>query len=554
MNNTISIPTLKQGGLTHNAQILLCKRYYSKLGDNPQCEHCGKQHETHEEFLTRVAGPKGSVYREQIEDGKFLPNSPTLFNRGLHNGTLSACFVLEIQDSMLDDQGIMDIGRDAAAITKFGGGVGYYFGNLRAKGSPVSSTHGKACGPVEVMRYLHAVGRMITQSGKRAAAQMGVMPVEHLDILEFITCKNENPDDLSTFNISVSVDDSFMDKVVAGDGYANFIFNRMAESCWQTGDPGVIFRDRVNADNPTPDEGPILGCNPCSEQFLKHNESCNLASLNLMAFYNPDTKRIDWDGMKLTVAVMVRYLNDILDENVYPTEGIKEASLHTRRIGIGFMGLGDLLASLEMDYDSPEARLLASNVAKHIRAQAEASTKFLGERDGVAPCYEGTATVRRNAIVTSIQPTGTTALLLGVSTGLEPLFALQNTRQTADGDTLIERPLSLEILRACGSTYLPKIAEDIAAEDHISMVGAVQPHIDNGISKTVNLPNSATVEDIRKCMMQAWVDGCKAVSIFRDGCRDKQVLTKCGDEVCSLGDMPSELDTEYPDVTTGDEV
>ena len=541
MNSLINRPTLIEGEIAHNAQILLCKRYYAKIGDGLHlCSYCGGVHERHEDFLNRVAGPRGTDIREQIESGKFLPNSPTLFNRGLNNGTLSACFVLEIQDSMLEDDGIMAIGRDAAAITKFGGGVGYYFGNLRPKGAPVSSTHGKACGPVEVMRYLHAVGRMITQSGKRAAAQMGVMPIEHQDILEFITCKDENPNDLSTFNISVSVGDDFMEKVYNGDKYANFVLDRMATSCWTTGDPGIIFRDRVNVDNPTPDEGPILGCNPCSEQFLKHNESCNLASLNLMAFYNVENGTFDWEGMKFTVALMVRYLNQILDENIYPTEAIREASLYTRRIGVGFMGLGDLLAVMGVEYDTSTARVFAANIAKYIRMQCERTSKYLATRDGQAPCFEGTDTMKRNAIVTSVQPTGTTAILLGVSTGIEPLFALDNTRETADGDTLIERPLSVQWLSAQGKS-MPKVADDISSADHIRMVGAVQPFVDNGISKTVNLPHSASVDDIRDAMLFAWVEGCKAVSIFRDGCRDKQVLNKCGDEVCAPGQLPDEI-------------
>ena len=907
-------PTLKQSELTENAQILLCKRYYSKLGDNPICELCGQAHETHDEFLTRVAGPIDSIYRKQIEGGKFLPNSPTLFNRGLDNGTLSACFVLEIQDNMLDDDGIMDVGRDAAAITKYGGGVGYYFGNLRPKGTPVNSTHGKACGPVEVMRYLHAVGRMITQSGKRAAAQMGVMPVEHLDILEFITCKNENPDDLSTFNISVSVPDSFMKLVESGDDYANYLFDNITQSAWNTGDPGLIFRDRVNRDNPTPEDGPILACNPCcltgdtwimttigprqikdligkrfqarlngkgyystpagffskgvgkvyqlntkegytlkltpehkimtpegwvkaqdlqagskivinnhrnhlywpglyteeqgyvmgslvgdgyinkdkgvlafwpgvedangevrspgafasmarameicqsmdtghifkgefqhvptrgqysialkslgslatelgifarekcisptmekassqfaigflrgffdadgsvqgdakhsisvrlgqadlgrlegvqrmllrlgiastiyknrklagesylpdgkggykyyptkamheivisrenvvrfrdvvgfvdsdksnkldyliseysrnfatedflatvvsvedtgceeevydctieddvhafdangiyvsnSEQMLKNNESCNLASLNLMAFYDVETGEFDWDELRFTVAIMMRYLNDILDENIWPTEGIEDASMYVRRIGIGFMGLSDLLALKQVDYDTDEAREFAAEISRVIKEQSEVTNRYLAERDGQAPCYEGTGIMKRNGVVRSIQPTGTTALLLGISTGIEPLFALQNTRQTADGDTLYEHPLSVDILRNQGIDYTPKVAEDIAPIDHIKMVSAVQPFIDNGISKTVNLPNSATVNDVREIMLEAWRQDCKAVSIFRDGCRDKQVLSKCGDDVCTLGEIPEELQSKY---------
>ena len=902
MNTQVTIPTLREGEIAPNAQILLCRRYYSKLGDNPICIHCGERHETHDEFLTRIAGPKGTDAREYIEAGKFLPNSPTLFNRGLDNGgTLSACFVLEIQDNMLEEDGIMNIGRDAAAITKFGGGVGYYFGHLRPKGAPVSSTHGKACGPVEVMRYLHAVGRMITQSGKRAAAQMGVLPVEHKDILEFISCKDYNPDDLSTFNISVSVSDDFMMKVHNGDKEANYIMDRIAESAWRTGDPGLLFRDRVNEDidaHLMNELGPINGTNPCvaadtwimtedgprqvrdligkqftaivdgkkhlstksgffqtgenrqvvrvvtkegynlkvtpehkllnsdgkwvqaqdltagdkiilnrhdsvswgepgrdrrgyvlgaligdgtfhsdgcavistwdtdvgsqgivgdinksmfttsldwhhyqdrserrlrskkltaiaesfnvyrgnkvitpqiekasrgfyteflrgffdadgtvggnkekgltvrlsqsnldnlyavqrmllrlgiaskiykdrrpagmsflpdgkngfawypvkanhelviskvnveryarwigfshtekhnklnermdeytrgfynemwtatvksvteqadredvydasieevhmfdanglmahncSEQHLRHNESCNLASINLMAFLNED-RSINTQDMQKTVAIMVRYLNNILDENSYPTEGISDASLYTRRIGVGFMGLGDLLAACEIDYDSSEARRMAADIMKLIRTQCDRTTQYLAERDGQAPCYEGTSIMKRNSVLTSIQPTGTTSLLLGISTGIEPLFALENTRETADGDVLIERPLSMEILKSAGSSFVPKTAEQISASSHLRMVGTIQEYVDNGISKTINLPNSATVQDVREALYHAWDLDCKAVSIFRDGCRDKQVLTKCGDEVCSIGEMPEELNVQ----------
>lgn len=546
MNSTINPmlrPSMKEGHITANAQVLLCKRYYSKLGtDNPVCEYCGNKHETHSAFLDRISGGN-RIYRQQIEDGKFLPNSPTLFNRGLDNGTLSACFVLEIEDSLLDGPAsIMQIGMDAASITKFGGGVGYYFGKLRPKGSPVHSTHGKAMGPVEVMRYLHAVGRMITQSGKRAAAQMGVMPVEHEDVLEFITCKNDNPDDLSTFNISVSVGDDFMRKVVAGDRAANYLMDRIAESCWTTGDPGMIFRDRVNADNPTPEKGDILGCNPCSEQFLHHNESCNLASLNLMAFYDIETGTFDTKELRRTVAIMVQYLNDILDENIYPTEDIAEASLYTRRIGIGFMGLGDYLAVKQIPYDSREARDFAENIAKIIRNQADKASECLGLLHGSAPCFEGTDQIKRNAIVTSIQPTGTTALLLGVSTGIEPLFALQNTRTTADGDVLTETPLSMAILKSTGRSFVePKCADEISPRAHIEMVGAVQQWIDNGISKTINLPEAASVKEVRDAMLLAWRLGCKAVSVFRDNCRATQVLSKCGDDICKPGEVPDEL-------------
>ena len=245
--------------------------------------------------------------------------------------------------------------------------------------------------------------------------------------------------------------------------------------------------------------------------------------------------------MRFTVALMVRYLNQILDENIYPTEGIREASLRSRRIGVGFMGLGDLLAVMGLDYDRPVARAdFAAKIAKAIRLQCERTTHHLATVDGPAPCFEGTDIMRRNAIVTSIQPTGTTAILLGVSTGIEPLFALENTRVTADGDVLIERPWSVGWLKSQGKS-MPKVSDAIAPEDHVLMVSVVQAYIDNGISKTVNLPNNATLDDVRNIMCMAWEEGCKAVSIFRDGCRDKQVLTKCGDEVCAPGQVPDEL-------------
>ena len=546
MNNNIAHPTLEQSNLAPNAQKLLCKRYYAKNVDYLEhCDHCGAEHEPHENFLKRVSFDF-PLYEAEIRAGRMLPNSPTLFNLGVPGfGTLSACFFLELQDSLLDDaDNIMEIGRTAAAITKFGGGVGYYFGNLRAKGALVNSTHGEAMGPVEVMRYMHAVGRMITQSGKRAAAQMGVLNVDHLDILEFINCKNERPDDLSTFNISVSVTDKFMRDAFTEGSFEEWLLHMMAMSCWQTGDPGIIFSDRVNRDNATPWLGNIKGCNPCSEQFLHHNESCNLASLNLVAFYDQETRTLDWAGIRRTVAIMVRYLNDVIDKNCYPTEEIDKASKYSRRIGVGFMGLADVLSAMNINYDTYIARDLAAEIMRVIRDQADITTVHLGRVLGTAPCYEGRGITRRNSIVTSVQPTGTTALLLGVSTGIEPLFALNNTRTTAEGYVLDERPFSLKMLADRGDNFTPKVASEIAPMDHLKMVSAVQVYVDNGISKTINVDNDATVDEIVEIYKQAWIQGMKAVSVFRDGCRDKQVLSKCGDEVCSLGDMPTELEVE----------
>ena len=544
-----TIPTLAQDNLAPNAQALLCSRYYAKTGTHIiTCPHCGGLHESHASFLKRISF-NNSEYHRAISQGDFLPNSPTLFNAGVPDaGTLSACFFQEIQDSLLDgDASIMAVGTTAAAITKFGGGVGYYFGNLRPKGATIKSTHGKAMGPVAVLRYMDSVGRMISQAGKREAAQMGVLPHNHPDIREFITCKDENPDELSTFNISVSVTDDFMRKAMISGSAEEGLLHLMAQSCWTTGDPGIMFHDRVNRDNPMPWLGDIKGCNPCSEQMLHHNESCNLASANLMAHYDVKTGKIKWTKLAGTVGLMVKYLNDVIDYNSYPTPAIDAAAKYSRRIGVGYMGLADLLACQELQYDSDEARQLTADITRFIRVAADKATRYLGSMIGPAPCYRAkdrasyllqrdSGVVKRNAIVTSIQPTGTTALLLGVSTGIEPFFALSNTRTTAEGVVFQERPLALDILdsRGRGSSFTPKIASDIAPEDHLQMVAAAQQHVDNGISKTINVDNDATVEDIIEVYKKAWIYGLKAVSVFRDGCRQKQVLSKCGDEACTI--------------------
>ena len=544
-----TIPTLAQDNLAPNAQALLCSRYYAKTGTHIiTCQHCGGLHESHASFLKRISF-NNSEYHRAISQGDFLPNSPTLFNAGVPDaGTLSACFFQEIQDSLLDgDASIMAVGTTAAAITKFGGGVGYYFGNLRPKGATIKSTHGKAMGPVAVLRYMDSVGRMISQAGKREAAQMGVLPHNHPDIREFITCKDENPDELSTFNISVSVTDDFMRKAMISGSAEEGLLHLMAQSCWTTGDPGIMFHDRVNRDNPMPWLGDIKGCNPCSEQMLHHNESCNLASANLMAHYDVKTGKIKWTKLAGTVGLMVKYLNDVIDYNSYPTPAIDAAAKYSRRIGVGYMGLADLLACQELQYDSDEARQLTADITRFIRVAADKATRYLGSMIGPAPCYRAkdrasyllqrdSGVVKRNAIVTSIQPTGTTALLLGVSTGIEPFFALSNTRTTAEGVVFQERPLALDILdsRGRGSSFTPKIASDIAPEDHLQMVAAAQQHVDNGISKTINVDNDATVEDIIEVYKKAWIYGLKAVSVFRDGCRQKQVLSKCGDEACTI--------------------
>lgn len=492
--------------LSNNSLTVLSKRYL--LPD-----------ETPEQLFWRVARaiaePEedkefySQAFYNMMANLDFLPNSPTLFNAGTNQGTMSACFKLNIPDSM---DGIMEIARISALLQKWGGGVGYVFSDLRPKGAPVKTTQRYAGGPVAFMKLYHGVATAVTQGGKRDGAQMAILHVDHPDIHEFINCKNNDPQSLSTFNISVAVTDEAMRN-------RKDIILEMAESAWKTGDPGCYFIDTAERSNPTPQLGKLDGVNPCGEVCLLDRESCNLGSINLNHLvYGGD---IDWDRLGETVKLAVRFLDNVVTVNEFPDPSIKEANLRTRKIGLGVMGWADMLALLGIHYDTDEAVELGRKVMAFINDTArEESTKLSLER-GVFPAWDGDfQAATRNATRTCIAPTGTISILADASSGIEPHFALTWDRVMGDGTILPERIPVMNLLNG----FIPKTALEIDWQWHIKHQAAFQENTDLAVSKTINMPESATVQDIYDAYIMAWQLGCKGTTIYRDRSRDVQVL------------------------------
>jgi len=511
------------------------------------------------------------AFYEMMARLEFLPNSPTLMNAGTGAGTLSACFVLPLEDSM---ESIMRCATDIAMVQKFGGGTGVALSRLRPKGAPISTTHGKACGPIAVLKHLSSVSTMITQGGKRDGANMAVMDVHHPDILEFITCKREEGV-LHNYNISVGVDDEFMRAVEQGgdlvlrdprDGRevgrldAREVFQRIVEGAWRNGEPGMIYLDRVNRDNPTPHLGRIEATNPCGEQPLLPYESCNLGSINLarMVRYTEDGVEVDWEKLRRTVRLAVRFLDNVIDVNRYSVPEIERMTKLTRKIGLGVMGWADMLIRLGIPYDSKPALDLARQVMGVIREEADNASEELGIRRGVFPAFKGSIYDRpggrpfRNACRLTVAPTGTISMIAGCSSGIEPLFALVYRKQNIlGGQTLYYVDPAFEaVARAEGflteelkawlsqgnslqarsdvPTWVKRVfvtALDIAPEGHVRMQAVFQEFVDAAISKTINFPHSATVEDVRKAYLLAWKLGCKGITVYRAGSREKEVLS-----------------------------
>lgn len=575
--------------ITKNAKMVLEKRYLAK-------DESGNPTEDIPGMVRRVAhavAQAEAAYSDKPEEAvaeaekefldvmtrlDFLPNSPTLMNAGRPLGQLSACFVLPVEDSM---EGIFDSIKHAALIHKSGGGTGFSFSRLRGNGSSVHSTGGVASGPISFMKAFNAATEAVKQGGTRRGANMGILRVDHPDILEFINCKNDTTE-LTNFNLSVGITEVFMEAVNENGMYhlidphtgamtvklrAREVFDKIVDSAWRTGEPGIVFLDRINTENPTPQLGEIESTNPCGEQPLLPYEACNLGSINLLNHLIAVNGKyqVDEDKLAKTVNIAVRFLDDVIDVNLYPLPEIDKMTKSTRKIGLGVMGFADMLLKMGIPYNSKEGVAVASSVMKFISSQGMVASRVLAAKRGPFPAYTGSiyTGLIRNATVTTIAPTGTLSIIAGVSSGVEPVFAYAYTNEVMDGDTLVEtNPILRQALiehGVCSDDVLKAVAEagtlahvsgvpsalkrvfvcahDITPEWHIKMQAAFQQHTDNAVSKTVNFPGSATRDDVAEAYRLAYELGCKGITIYRDGSRDSQVLNvgngKKGPEVNS---------------------
>jgi ribonucleoside-diphosphate reductase alpha chain len=512
---------------------------------------------------------------------EFLPNSPTLMNAGTEIGQLSACFVLPVGDSIKD---IFDAVKNMAVIHQSGGGTGFSFSRLRPKDDVVKSTGGIASGPLSFMRVFDEATEIIKQGGRRRGANMGILRLDHPDILDFIRAK-ERGGFLTNFNISVSATDRFMEAVKADGKYdltnprtgkavktlrAKRVFDRVVKSAWKTGDPGFIFIDEINRHNPTPGLGEIESTNPCGEQPLLPYESCNLGSINLSKMVRDGA--IDWDKLRKTVHLGIHFLDNIIDINNFPLPEIESITKGNRKIGLGVMGFAELLIQLGVSYTSDEALEMAEGVMKFIQQEAVAKSLQLASQRGSFPNFTGSNWEKtgykgmRNASLITIAPTGTLSIIAGTSSGIEPLFAISFYREILEGTKLLEvnpfftsmaegegiagRELMESIALKGSIQDLPSVpaplkrifltALEIPPEWHVKMQAAFQKYTDNAVSKTINLPQDATVEYVAKAYLQAYETKCKGITIFRYGSKKHQVL-----HIGLSKDMPVQASPEF---------
>ncbi len=577
--------TSNQIELSSSSLKVLEKRYLKKDKE-------GRVTESPEDLFRRVARAVASVesrygkaetdasiledrFYHLITSLKFLPNSPTLMNAGRRLGQLSACFVLPVEDSM---DSIFEAVKNAALIHKSGGGTGFSFSKLRPNGDIVGSTKGVSSGPISFMTVFDSATEAIKQGGTRRGANMGILSVDHPDIMDFISAK-DNSSQLNNFNLSVGLTDVFMKALKENGEYdlinphnqkpvrklmARDVFDSIVNHAWKNGEPGIIFMDRINQYNPTPAAGNIESTNPCGEQPLLPYESCNLGSINLSKFVNQSiaagtdediSTRIDWDALRETVHLAVHFLDNVIDINRYPLDKIEQATKANRKIGLGVMGWADMLIQLGIPYNSVEASNLANDVMKFIQNEGKRQSSFLAVERGVFPNFDESVYCEkmdlRNATVTTIAPTGTLSILAGCSSGIEPLFAVSFVRNVMEGTKLYEvNPHFEKIARERGfwsKELIEKIAEhgtlqdieevpddvkkafitahDISPLDHVRMQAAFQKHVDNAVSKTVNFSHDATKKDVEDVYFLAYGLGCKGVTVYRDGSRDEQVLS-----------------------------
>lgn len=577
----------KDPELLANSVTVLKKRYLRK-------KESGEM-ETPKDLFIRVAkniseaelkfDPQADVdsvaemFYNQMATLKFLPNSPTLMNAGNALQQLSACFVLPVEDSL---EGIFEAVKYTALIHKSGGGTGFSFSRLRPKDDSVKTTKGVSSGPVSFMSVFDAATETIKQGGMRRGANMGILRVDHPDIMDFVYAKQDKTK-LTNFNLSVGITEEFMKSVKKGTDYdlltprdrkkvgsknAKEVFNEMVRLAWEGGDPGIIFLDRINNANPTPAEGEMESTNPCGEQPLLPYESCNLGSINLVQFVK--NGKIDWDELKNTCRIAVRFLDNVIEMNNYPIKQIDEMTKKNRKIGLGIMGWADMLVMLGIPYNSDKAIALAEEVMKFIRDEGRKMSVELAETRGSFPGFDKSIypalgfKAMRNATITTIAPTGTISIIAGASSGIEPYFALAYYRNVMDNNKLPEvnpyflakahegkfysESLLNKLADAGNAHNLTEVPEDIrkifvtsheiSPEWHVKMQAAFQKYTDNAVSKTVNFQNSATIEDVEKAYMLAYDLGCKGITIYRDGSRDNQVL--------NIGKVKEEAPVEVP--------
>ena len=547
--------------LSPQAEVVAKKRYYLK-------NTLGETIENAEGMFKRVAkgvasietlynGQADTTYSEKqfyriMAENKFLPNSPTLMNAGTDQGTLSACFVLPVKDSM---EGIMKAATDSAMVQKFGGGTGFALSELRPKGDMIRTTHGIACGPIEVLKTLSRVSSMITQGGKRDGANMAVMDIHHPDILEFIECK-QIEGEIHNFNISVGVTNDFMAAVKAGTHYnlihpkdknivgeldAREVFRKIVHGAWRNGEPGMVFLDRINEDNSVQAEhGRMIATNPCGEQPLLPNESCNLGSINLSEFFNDNDSenwedKFNWSDFAKTVHLSIRFLDDVVDANKYATKAIETMTKATRKVGLGIMGFADLLIQMKVAYNSEEGREIGSKIMKVMKEEADLESTKLAEDRGNFPSWEHSTFKKpmRNACRLTVAPTGTISMLANTSSGIEPTFALAWKKQNVlEGESFYYTNKYFEKESFITDEMLEHVSaggslNDIKVDGWVKEVYVTfQEHCDSGISKTINLPNEATEEDVATAYLGAYDSGCKGITVYRSGSRDKEVLVR----------------------------
>ncbi|HJU04564.1 MAG TPA: adenosylcobalamin-dependent ribonucleoside-diphosphate reductase [Nitrospiraceae bacterium] len=569
-----------------NALTVLRRRYLRKSAE-------GALIETPAQLFRRVAGNIANAERlygggEQARQSiarsfygimsrlEFLPNSPTLMNAGRDLQQLSACFVLPVEDSL---ESIFEAVKHQALIHQSGGGTGFTFSHLRPKDDPVSSTSGIASGPVSFMRVFNMATEVVKQGGTRRGANMGILRVDHPDILGFIDIKRD-PRELTNFNLSVAITDAYMRALEAGRDYAlidprtgrtlrrlkaAMVFDRLVEAAWNTGEPGVIFIDAINAANPTPHIGRMESTNPCGEQPLLPYESCNLGSINVMRFLaGPASRpRIDFARLAETIRTAVRFLDNVIDMNRYPLPEIAAITKGNRKIGLGVMGFADLLIALNIPYDSNRALQLGERLMGFIWRHARAASGVLARERGVFPNFKGSALesegIRlRNATVTTVAPTGTISIIADCSPGIEPLYGVSFVRTVMEDVRLMSvHPLFARRARRAGIyskhlieqvaanesiRHLSNIpasirrvfvtAHDVAPEHHVRMQAVFQRYSDSGVSKTINLPTTASQEDVASALRLAYKLGCKGLTVFRAGSRDKQVMACANVQYC----------------------